>query len=312
MASRRAASLALLIACMTALAGCGGSGSDRPAVIAGGGAPTANDGELEVFLSDAPPTYDSLREVNLAIRRVEVVGVASTGSATFTSFSTPLFDARPGAERVIDVLPLRAGRRELLASGPVKGDVFYKVRLHVARAEVLVGSTIQRTLSTDNGGLALAGGTQAQDVRIYEVDGPVSGVLVPRGETRRVLIDLDLEESLEAIGDPSEPSGIVLTPVMRLRELADGTLRGTVRDSGGAPLANAEVTLFEGGLGGSNTTTVVGVTRTDRDGVYVLEGVDSAQHVLFIERDGFSTFRQEVTVNGTQTIDAQLAPQTPN
>lgn len=301
--------LALLAVCLTSLGGCGGSSSDRPPAAVGGGSPSADDGELEVFVADAPPTYDSLRQVNIAIRRVEAVGVASTDSSTaFTSFTVPLFDSRAGAERTVDVLPLRGGRRELIASGPVRGDVFYKLRLHLARAEVLAGTTIQRTLTTENGSLALAGGTAAQDVRIYEVEQSVSGLLVPRGETRRVLIDLDLEESLEAVGDPSEPAGIVMTPVLRLRELTDSALRGTVRSSAGAPLVNVAVTLFPRG----GTATVIARTRTDAQGVYVIEGVEGGQFNLAIDQDGFSAFRQEVVVNGVLTVDAELAPLAPN
>lgn len=304
MASRRASGLAFLIACMTS--GCGDSdGGSRPAAVAG---VTSATGQMEVFLADAPPTFDSLRAVSVSIRRVELVGVASTDSSTFTSFTVPLFDARAGAERTIDVLPLRGGRRELIASGPVRGDVFYKLRLHLARAEVLAGTTIQRTLNTENGGLALAGGTQAQDVRVYEVDQAVSGVLVPRRETRRVLIDLDLEESLEAVGDPAEPAGIVFTPVLRLRELTDSTLRGTVRSSTGGPLVNAEVVLFARG----GTSNVIARTRTDAQGGYVVEGVEGGQFNLLIQRAGFDTFRQEVVVTGDQTVDAQLTPLPPS
>lgn len=242
---------------------------------------------LEVFIEDAPPAFEVLRAVRLELDRVEVVHVVvdhppeGTGQETETVYPASL------VREQVDVLPLRAGRRERIATASVPPGEYY-LRLYLSDAEVV---TTTRTYSTDGGGLTLGGGADAGSgarrfvvTRTYE-----ARVFARAGETKGVIVDMDLEESLTAEGDPEDPTGIDLTPVLRLRETFAGGLRGVVRSDSGTPddasddvpVENARVLLMqEGPDSGSASADFTGVTRTDAQGVYVLQGVSGGTAVF--------------------------------
>ena len=41
-------------------------------------------GQLEVFVADAPPEFDQLNSVNMTITRVEAIGIVGSGATTGT------------------------------------------------------------------------------------------------------------------------------------------------------------------------------------------------------------------------------------
>jgi outer membrane receptor for ferrienterochelin and colicin len=81
------------------------------------------------------------------------------------------------------------------------------------------------------------------------------------------------------------------------------TIQGTVRDQQGAVVAGAEVRVSSSALGIDRQTT------TDQTGAYRIAGIPPGTFKVTVSRAGFSTFTvpaQEVTVNRTVTLDADL------
>lgn len=270
-----------------------------------------DQGQLEVFIADAPPEFARLLQVNTTITRVEAIGAVTTGSAT--GLVVPLFTG----STTVDLLPLRGGQRQLIAQSPVPTGVYERIRVHFSDADVLyqtdAGST---TFSVDNGLLTITGfGQTIPGVAILDLELPDGGIQVDNGETEQVLIDIDVEESLDLQPDATNPSSMTLTLQGRARELADattgGSIRGVVRSDGGTPANvgddvvtnNAKVTLFDDG------SNVVAVTRTDAQGVYVIDAVNAGQYQLQVESAGATTSQSDVNVapNQQTTTDVLLA-----
>lgn len=274
--------------------------------------PPPQQGQLEVFIADAPPIFDQLEAVDLTITRVEAVGFVGTGTTTETV--VPLFVGNT----TVDLLPLRGGQRQLIAQSNVPVGTYDRIRLYIPQAEVdyeVAGTT--ETFSTNNGLLTLSGvdTTTVPGTAILEVDLPDGGVQVDQGEIEQVLIDLDVEESLDLQPNATDPANMTFTPVGRVRVLADnttgGSVRGIVQSNAGTagstaddtPINNAKVTLLD-------NTTEVAVTRTDSQGAYVIEGVPAGDYELQVDADGFTsqTIPTTITAGQQTTTDVLLVP----
>lgn len=275
----------------------------------------ADQGALEVYLTDAPPEFDQLQAVNMTITRVEAVSAVGTGATT--GAVTPLFVG----SRDVDLLPLKGGQRELIGQGNVPAGTYETIRVYFSDASVDydVGGTTQ-TFSSDNGQLNVAGvdDTTAPGQFILDLDLPGDGVQVANGETEQVLIDIDVQESLDLQPNATDPNEITFTPQARVRELADnttgGSLRGVVRSDAGTPddttddsvVNNALVTLLDG-------QEVVARTRTDAQGVYLIDSVEAGQYQLTVEAPDAVAAQTDVEiVAGQQTTqDVLLVDATP-
>lgn len=255
-------------------------------------APDPDAVTLEVFLEDSPPAYEILRAVRVELERVEVVHFVINETPEGDRPVETLFPATL-VRGEVDVLPLRGGRRERIATASVPPGE-YSLRLYLSGGEVV---TTTQTYSTANGQLTLGGGSDAgSGVRRYVVMRTYEQRVFARaGETQGVIVDMDLEESLVAQGDPGRPTRIDLLPVLRLRDTFAGGLRGVVRSDAGTPddtsddvpVENALVRLMQEGPN-SEGPDFTGVTRSDAQGVYVLQGVSggSAVFTLIVSASG--------------------------
>ncbi|MFN0033641.1 MAG: carboxypeptidase regulatory-like domain-containing protein, partial [Saprospiraceae bacterium] len=87
--------------------------------------------------------------------------------------------------------------------------------------------------------------------------------------------------------------------------LSAQTLTGTVTDPGGAPVANARVTIF------LNDTSMFNETRTDANGVYLFENLEPYYFFFGVAKPGFAYFDNATTaIIGPVVHDAQLEPET--
>lgn len=77
---------------------------------------------------------------------------------------------------------------------------------------------------------------------------------------------------------------------------ATGTLRGTVTDSAGHPLAGAIVTVTELGR----------TVSTGDDGIYAVTAIPAGKYTVVIRRSGFVPVVRRVTVDGTTTSNVML------
>lgn len=274
-----------------------------------------NQGQLAVQLTDAEPLFDQLEAVDLNLTRVDVIGNVTSGT---TGTVVPLFIGSNN----IDVLPLRGGQTALIAQNAVPAGEYETVRLwfNSAAVDYNVGGTTQ-TFSTANGLLTVTGvdTTTAPGNFIWSLDLPAN-VVVPANETRTILVDLDLEESLDLQPDAVDPATMTFTPIGRARTLAEaangGSIRGVVTSDNGTagntaddtPINNASVRLLD-----STGTDTIALTRTDALGAYVIPGVEAGDYQLEVAADGFTTqtFDTTVVANQQTTQDAILTPTAP-
>ncbi len=272
-------------------------------------------GQLEVYIADAPPEFDQLDAVNMTITRVEAIGLVGSGATTTTT--VPLF----AGSRQVNLLPLRGGQRELIGQAAVPVGTYDRIRVFFSDASVDydINGTSQ-TFSSNNGNLTVAGvdATSSPGSFILDLDMPDDGVQVDAGETEQVLVDIDIDESLDLQPNATDPTSIVFTPTGRVRELADtttgGSVRGVVRNDAGTagntgddtPINNALVTLSQNGQ-------VVAATRTDAQGAYVIDSVEAGDYQLEAQANNATTNQINVTVQAGQdtTQDVTLVDATP-
>src|SRR5215470_3502957 len=80
------------------------------------------------------------------------------------------------------------------------------------------------------------------------------------------------------------------------RAQSTGSVRGTVLDSQGGGVPDAEVTLA------NQATNTKMETRTNGEGLFVFSYVNPASYDLTVKKEGFKTFRVAVTVQVAQTL----------
>jgi len=98
-----------------------------------------------------------------------------------------------------------------------------------------------------------------------------------------------------------------LLALLTTHAISAQTLTGTVTGPGGAPVANARITLFNA------DTSLFRETRTDASGQYLFENLPGGGPYLFFgaAKPGLAYFQNATTgIVGTVVHDAQLAPET--
>lgn len=97
----------------------------------------------------------------------------------------------------------------------------------------------------------------------------------------------------------------VLASVVVQAQIDAGSVAGTVRDSSGAVVTDAVITL-------KNDLTGVGsITRSAQTGIYAFNGINPGTYTITAKSNGFETrviYEVEVHVQQTATIDVMLAP----
>ena len=78
---------------------------------------------------------------------------------------------------------------------------------------------------------------------------------------------------------------------------AEGKVTGTVKDSNGAIVSGASVSLL------NNTQAVLRATVTDSDGNFTLDRITPGDYQLNVERDGFLRHRSAIRITGGDTTD---------
>lgn len=299
--------LALAVVAFVA-AGCSDDDDDD---VAGPG----SQGNMQIFATDAPPELDRLRNVIVSIQRIEAIGAVSTGGV---SNVVPLYDAGVSGVQEVDLLPLKGGAREQIASGPVPPDLYDRVRVFFSDIEVRYETTNGvKEYSTNNGDL-IFGGDQQQGVDFVEFDLPDPGVDVDVGENEAIILDFDLAESLDLQGATDNPTTITFTPTGQARSLTSdsGALAGVVRTDAGTPAQPGDDTPVQfADVSLRQNSVVVANTRSDAGGVYLIEGVEPGQYELVVTDpdDANDQFLSDININDgqTTTADALLSSTAP-
>src|SRR5579862_6529961 len=96
---------------------------------------------------------------------------------------------------------------------------------------------------------------------------------------------------------------LVLTSGLAFGQAEAGTIAGTVRDTSGAVISGATITVK------NVATGLQRATQSGTVGQYNIPGLTPGHYQVSITDSGFSPYKldTEVTVGGTVTVDAQLA-----
>lgn len=267
-----------------------------------------NQGNIQVFATDAPPELDRLNSVQVSVQRIDAIGGVATSTVA------TLYDSDVSGIQTFDLVPLRAGNQALIASGTASIGSYDAVRIFFSDIEVQYQTPAGvRTYSTNNGTLVWGGEQQGGvDVAVFSLIDPVD---LTSGENEQLLVDFDLAESLDVTGPTSDPTSMTFTPIGRARDLTPetGRLAGVVRFDNGTdattddtPVNNANVVL-------RSNAEVVATTKTDSSGTYVIEGLDAGSYLLVVTDPANTqrTIESNVEVNTSQTTTNDVLLTTP-
>src|SRR5690349_1994185 len=109
---------------------------------------------------------------------------------------------------------------------------------------------------------------------------------------------------MKVLGKSITLLGIALLTTLVWSQVQTGTISGTVRDSSGAIVPNANVTATNNATGAERTT------QTGSEGQYTVPGLTPAVYEVTIKVGNFAPYKTEaaVTVGGVSTLDATLLP----
>src|SRR5262245_36379071 len=166
-------------------------------------------GTMRVFVTDAVGLYDS---VNVTFTEVS----ANIGGQWITISNQP---------QTVNLLAWNNGNILMLGQANVQVGTYTQIRLQIASAEVVwKGSHFNMTVPS--------GGTSGLKLNTqFEV---------VAGSTYDVVLDFDAERSVVTTGQPSNPSGFKLKPVIRaVGRALTGSISGMVTNSANLPVAYA-------------------------------------------------------------------------
>src|ERR1700730_468201 len=96
---------------------------------------------------------------------------------------------------------------------------------------------------------------------------------------------------------------LVVIPSLAFAQVDTGTLSGTVKDTSGASVPDAMVTVRNTATGATR------VVQTASDGVYTVPGLAPALYDVTVSKTGFADYKVQapLTVGGHVTLDAPLS-----
>ncbi|MCO5171787.1 MAG: DUF4382 domain-containing protein [Planctomycetes bacterium] len=276
-------------------------------------------GRFDVWVTDAPPQLDRLRQVNVFFERVDAIGFVDTATEA-TTIDVPFILAPEDTPTQVDLLPLRGGQRQLVGSGNVPRGTYQTFRVYFSEVEVIYNTTFgDETFSTGNGRLTVSGAEQEGELYVFELTAPDGAVMIEPGQVVPLLVDVDLFESLDVTGDATAPTAMTFTPTARLRRLdgptGTGSISGQVRSDRGtptefgddAPVENAIIQLQR-----QADEEIVASTKTDGAGVYVIEGLAPGAYTMIVSAEGVTAQELQVNVNeGQRTTQDVVLAETP-
>ena len=243
-------------------------------------------GTMKITVTDAPLHVDFVERANVTFDRIEVVKEDPNAVDRVLVVSN--------VDKTINLLELRNGVKEVLGEKEIENTNYSAVRLILRSAEV-----------------------ELVNGNVFDVDVPEdfieveanSTVAVRGGRTSEILVDFDLNNSFEVIGDPSDISlitDIIFDPSMRAANLqTTGTVKGKITNQDGDEVLNARIWLVtEGGHEVS--------TYSDNKGNYKLLGIPDDAYTVYCQKAGYIEESEEgvaVDARETTTVDFDLLEQ---
>ncbi|HKW39664.1 MAG TPA: DUF4382 domain-containing protein [Gemmatimonadales bacterium] len=249
---------------------------------------------ITVRLTDAPFPYDSLHSVSIYVVRIEASANQDTsGSGPWVLITEP--------RKAFDLLALQQGTTALLGQGEMPAGQYHAVRMTI--------DTTQSSINWNDAAQTPAhvnwhGWSTIYAFVEYPVDVATTGA--------DIVLDFDIGRSF--LFNYSGDYAFDFTPNLRaINSAAAGAIAGTVTQSSGGPVPNAQVSVFATYPGRPDSIGYLEATgRSDSSGDYKVAFLPPGQYFVKIEEPFMPwlatvvTPHVQVSAGGTTTLSASL------
>lgn len=228
--------------------------------IPGPGKPSIQNGILNVWATDAPFPVDMIKEARVTVDKLDIRQQDDTAFQNISSETVSF-----------DLLALRNGIMESLATGELVPGVYDQLRMRIDHASILLKDGRTNVLKVPGGPQAGLKVNFDPPIRIYP------------GMVANVLLDFNLSRSFILTGNPKSPNdirGFNFKPVVRVAVIdSTGMIAGSVNDMSGQPLANAEVYI--------STDSIVASTFSNHTGAFAILGIPEGMYRVTAAVEGY-------------------------
>lgn len=221
---------------------------------------STQNGILNIWATDAPFPIVLVDKAMITVVKMELRLEDGSGFLDFSQDTT-----------TIDLLCLRNGVMESLASREIVSGNYDQLRLYIDRASLLLRDGRTSTLK-------VPGGPQAGLKILFDTP-----IRIQPGMEANVMLDFDLSRSFIITGNPKSAGdikGFNFKPVVRAAVIdSTGIISGSVSYHSGHPLFNAEVWI--------SADSVIASTFTDQNGAYAILGIPEGTYSVTAALDHF-------------------------
>jgi len=222
---------------------------------------STQNGILNIWATDAPFPIALIDKAMITVVKMELRQEDGSGVLVFSQDTT-----------TIDLLALRNGVMESLASREIVPGDYDQVRLYIDRASLLLKDGRTSTLK-------IPGGPQSGLKILFD-----PSIRIQPGMVANALLDFDLSRSFILTGNPKSTGdirGFNFKPVIRAAVIDDtGIIAGKVTDLSGEVIADAAVWV--------TADSTIATTYTDQEGAYAIMGIQEGTFSVTSAMEGFA------------------------
>jgi hypothetical protein len=228
--------------------------------------PSNSNGTITVQATDAPFAANVVSGATVTVSQI-LIHTDATASSGYTT----VFDTASGAAPIqVDILHLRDGLEQALATASVPPGSYRQVRIVISAASLALtnGNTYSFPQASGSTGPIQPTSAATSGLKVM-IDPPLT---VVSNVTSTLLLDVDLQQSFlpNPASDALAAHDYHLQPVIRAENVSTvGTISGKVTQAG-APAASATVQIFDA------SHTLVTSTSTDASGNFVAQALPPA------------------------------------
>lgn len=244
---------------------------------------STQNGILNIWATDAPFPISLIDQARITVVKLEL---RQEDDSVFRGFSQDTM--------TIDLLSLRNGVMESLASREIVPGNYDQLRLYIDRASLLLKDGRTSTLK-------VPGGPQSGLKILFD-----PSIRIQPGMVANVMLDFDLSRSFILTGNPKSTAdirGFNFKPVIRAAVIDHtGIIAGKVTDLSGLAIADAAVWV--------TGDSAIASTYTDQEGAYAIMGLQEGTFSVTAAMDHFVTMEVggiQVSVAEKTIQDLQLS-----
>lgn len=240
-------------------------------------------GTVVLQLTDAPFPVSLVDQALVTIDKIEIRSSAAVSAPGGTGENEALFTVLyEGEGKEFNLLDLRNGVTTELLSMDIATGSYDLIRMHVAKAEVVLKDGTSFDLKIPSGA------TSGIKMKI------VPELVVEDGVQSEILLDFDVSKSFVVQGNLHSPHGVkgfLFKPVLRaVCQKHGGVVAGKVFESGTTtPIAEAHVQILR-------ADTVYSSAITSGTGAYALIGIPAGTYKMVCEKEGYTSVQVDEVV----------------